>query len=354
MFTGGSGGRTFHFEFKGPGGAAGGAGPDSAFDLFEQFFGGGAEFGGGPGKRQQQRGRPQENLYGSSSPVSSLGQGKFPGHDARHIWLVEFYAPWCGHCRKAVPAVESAAKKLKGIAKVGGVNCEKEDGLCRSHGVQAFPTFKLVAGGRPIEYDGPKATDDLVHFVHERIPEEHVTSLRRPDALENFVRDQCSRSNTGACAIVFTDKFESSPLVKSAAFSLRGKLPIAEVRGSNAALSARLDIRSFPTAAVLCNGQLDRRELYDSRELLDSGELTDVLNAFKSPERCAQVRSVKQDLPPLDPNANYGGMRVSKLRQLLDAHNASCAGCVEKSDFVAEVRKLAEYHAGRKSHVTEL
>lgn len=350
MFTGGPGGRTtFRFEFKGPGGGAGGADP---FDIFEQFFGGsagGAEFagfggssGGMRGRQQQQQQRPQENLYGSRSPVVTLGQGKFPGHDARHIWLVEFYAPWCGHCRKAVGMVEDLAKRLSGVARVGGVNCEKESALCRSHSIESFPTFKLVAGGRPIDFSGGPNANDLINFVHENIPGEHISSLLRPEALDTFVSRQCARSSSGACAIVFTDELESSPHVKSVAFNLRGKLPVAEVRGANAMLSAKLDIKSFPTVAVVCNGQLDRRELHTSRTLLEKSELASILSEFKSPERCASVKSVKQDLPPLDPNVEYSKMRVSKLRQLLAEHNVSCSGCVEKADFLAEVYKLVQ------------
>jgi hypothetical protein len=71
--------------------------------MFNQFggFGGG---GGGGGRdpfgrpmhghqQQQQQQRSKENMYGADSPVTSLRQGRFPGHDAKHVWLVEFYAP---------------------------------------------------------------------------------------------------------------------------------------------------------------------------------------------------------------------------------------------------------------------
>jgi thioredoxin-like negative regulator of GroEL len=49
---------------------------------------------------------------------------------------VEFYAPWCGHCRSLAPKLKAAAAALKGVVRVGVVNCEEHKELCGRHGVQ--------------------------------------------------------------------------------------------------------------------------------------------------------------------------------------------------------------------------
>ena len=48
---------------------------------------------------------------------------------SKDIWLVEFYAPWCGHCKKLEPEWNEAASKLKGQVKIGKVDATVENSL---------------------------------------------------------------------------------------------------------------------------------------------------------------------------------------------------------------------------------
>ena len=56
-----------------------------------------------------------EGLY-SGGDVVSLTSTNFDRlvKDGDAVWLVEFYAPWCGHCKNLVPDYTKAAKALKG------------------------------------------------------------------------------------------------------------------------------------------------------------------------------------------------------------------------------------------------
>ena len=64
------------------------------------------------------------------------------------LWLVEFFAPWCGHCKNLAPHWASAATQLKGKVKVGAVDATQEKVLGSRFGIQGFPTIKFFAGGK--------------------------------------------------------------------------------------------------------------------------------------------------------------------------------------------------------------
>ena len=65
-------------------------------------------------------------LYTKKDAVVELTPDNFDHRvkDSDGVWIVEFYAPWCGHCKNLAPEYKKAAKALSGIVGVGAVDCD--------------------------------------------------------------------------------------------------------------------------------------------------------------------------------------------------------------------------------------
>jgi len=108
-------------------------------------------------------------LYASNSAVVHLTQANFSklvtGSD--QIWMVEFYAPWCGHCKSLAPEYEKAAKALKGIVNIGAVDMTTDQNVGAPYNIQGFPTIKFFGTNKnsPIDYNGARSAQAIIDFV---------------------------------------------------------------------------------------------------------------------------------------------------------------------------------------------
>jgi len=98
-----------------------------------------------------------------------LGDDDFDSEMENHaIALVEFYAPWCGHCKKLAPAFEDAAKVLAADdppVQLVKVDCTIHTKVCGKYGVSGYPTLKIFRGSSSEEYNGPREKDGIVKHM---------------------------------------------------------------------------------------------------------------------------------------------------------------------------------------------
>ncbi|OQS02763.1 thioredoxin [Thraustotheca clavata] len=105
-----------------------------------------------------------------NSLVVSLTTASFDEHvhDKSEPWLLKFYAPWCGHCKRLAPVWDklSASFKESGSStKVGKIDCTKYRRVCSRFGVSGYPSLFFVKDGQVYKYEGPRTIDGFNEFI---------------------------------------------------------------------------------------------------------------------------------------------------------------------------------------------
>ncbi|XP_037550156.1 protein disulfide-isomerase TMX3 [Nematolebias whitei] len=106
------------------------------------------------------------------------------------IWLVDFYAPWCGYCKKLEPIWQEVGAELKSSGSpvhVGKMDATAYSGMASEFGVRGYPTIKLLKGDLAYSYKGPRTKDDIVEFAN-RVAGPAVRALPSNQMFEHVLK----------------------------------------------------------------------------------------------------------------------------------------------------------------------
>uniref|UniRef100_A0A2P2L937 Protein disulfide-isomerase n=1 Tax=Rhizophora mucronata TaxID=61149 RepID=A0A2P2L937_RHIMU len=102
--------------------------------------------------------------------VVVLKEGNFSDFIGKNKFvMVEFYAPWCGHCQALAPEYAAVATELKSedvvLAKVDAI---EESELAQVYDVQGFPTVYFFVDGVHKPYPGQRTKDAIVTWIKKK------------------------------------------------------------------------------------------------------------------------------------------------------------------------------------------
>ncbi|KAL7156071.1 hypothetical protein ABFS83_03G118500 [Erythranthe nasuta] len=131
-----------------------------------------------------------ENQFKLDGKVLELHDSNFNAAISNFDYvLVDFYAPWCGHCKRLAPELDKAAPILAGLnppVVVAKVDADKYRKIGSEHDIDGYPTLKVFMHGVPTEYNGPRKADLLIQFLTKFVAPA-VTNLSSDSAIKSFI-----------------------------------------------------------------------------------------------------------------------------------------------------------------------
>ena len=94
--------------------------------------------------------------------------------ESQKTFLVDFWAPWCPHCRKINPAYEQIAEQYADVLEVVKVDMDEDDSLWNDLEVELIPTLRLYVDGKPVASTvAPESKAAIDAFLSGILPKQH-------------------------------------------------------------------------------------------------------------------------------------------------------------------------------------
>ncbi|URD91398.1 Thioredoxin [Musa troglodytarum] len=255
--------------------------PPHAVDFYPEDDG---AFGGLDGRAHD------ANPVFDETDVVVLGDGNFSEFmgKQRHV-LVEFYVPWCGHCKALAPEYAAAATALRGEDVVlAKVDATKANVLAQKYDLQGYPTVLFFSDGVHKDYPGQRNRDAIIAWIKKKIGL-GVQTITTAEEAEKILTSE-SRLVLGFLdSLVGADSQELS-----AASKLEDNIDFYQTVNPDVARLLHIDANAKRPSLVLLKEEEDKISYYDGQ--FSKAAIVDFVIANKLPLVTVLSKETGQDL----------------------------------------------------------
>eukprot|EP00927_Polykrikos_kofoidii_P057855 TRINITY_DN52070_c0_g1_i1.p1 TRINITY_DN52070_c0_g1~~TRINITY_DN52070_c0_g1_i1.p1 ORF type:complete len:245 (+),score=45.03 TRINITY_DN52070_c0_g1_i1:58-735(+) len=110
-------------------------------------------------------------------------------------WFIQFYAPWCGHCKHLQPEYDMLPDMVGDKVSIAKVDAVEQKALAEEFEITGFPSLKLIANGLVYPYQGGRTAEVMAEWLRgdwknssgERLPKDRTFVDLAKIALDEYM-----------------------------------------------------------------------------------------------------------------------------------------------------------------------